>query len=136
MNNNSNNDNDNVWLWRFLVISLIIIMIALTKKLCFDIDAEYKYTRKNHDLNKHLYYISTMLKSHEVNHWMMYDTLLSGVRINKISNIINDLDIGMYAEDAHKIEALNEIMKYNHILTKMKIIDYISNLILLICSLF
>ena len=104
---------NDIWVWRILVISLVIIIFIMVEKMCFDVDREYKNARNVHDLNRHLHYLGSMLNSHGIDHWLMFDTLLSAVRVNKISNIINDLDIGIRTKDAYKIVQLNDILKHD-----------------------
>lgn len=87
---------------------MIIIIVVLI--LIFLISVNYKkpYTYNPDDLFIHLQYISDLLTKHNIKHWLMYGSLLGGVRQNDIIPYDYDFDLGAHIEDTDKILALNQ----------------------------
>lgn len=62
-------------------------------------------------LYNHLCYVSDLLKTYQIKHWLMYGTLLGSVRDDNIIRYDYDIDFGASVEDADKIQSLNNTVK-------------------------
>jgi len=87
-----------------LILLLILYVINYNAQEQFE-DDEHIYTPD--ELYKHLSYISKFLTNNQIKHWVMFGTLLGGVRENDIISYDYDFDLGSYVENVDIIMALN-----------------------------
>jgi hypothetical protein len=77
-----------------------------------DLEKIYKsyFSISNEEIFTHLTYTSNLLTKHNINHWIVYGTLLGAVRENNIIKHDYDFDLGILIEDYLKILQLNELI--------------------------
>lgn len=91
-----------------------MIILLISGILFYIIISHYnEYFETNHvytsdEVYQHLEFISDLLRDHNIKHWMMYGTLLGGVRQNDMINNDFDFDIGANINDIDKILQLND----------------------------
>ncbi len=74
---------------------------------------------KSDKLYSHLKFTKELLQSNGIKHWIMYGTLLGGVRQGDIIPYDWDFDFGCHVEDVDRIIALNpQIQKYGYSFVK------------------
>jgi len=91
----------------------MIILLILCILFYIIINQYNEYFETNHvytsdEVYQHLEFISDLLRDHNIKHWMMYGTLLGGVRQNDIISNDFDFDIGANINDTDKILQLND----------------------------
>jgi hypothetical protein len=93
-----------------IIISILVILIIYV--VIYNNNEQYTQQYDEHiytpdELYEHLNFISTFLSKHNIKHWIMFGTLLGGVRENDIISYDYDFDLGSYVENVDKIISLN-----------------------------
>ncbi len=81
-------------------------MVSQIKKTAHE-KTSNKWSYTSDDLFSHLCYIDDLLTKHEIKHWVMYGTLLGGIRQKNIIEYDYDIDFGASINDADKLLSLN-----------------------------
>lgn len=109
---------------------MIIVLLLLFAIMCIywstHIESfDHVYTPD--ELFTHLSYVDGLLTKYNIKHWIMYGTLLGGVRENNIISYDYDFDLGANIDDLDKILYLNNKIKkdgYEFIKPITTCIDY------------
>ena len=100
-----------------IIIFVILVLLALSivvNKSSYSKET-FSHGYNPHELFYHLKQVSYFLTKNNIRHWLMYGTLLGGVRQNDIIPYDYDFDVGANVKDADAIMALNsELQKYGY----------------------
>lgn len=93
-----------------LLVYLIVKENLIIKIQEYFTDSDnYEYTPD--EIYTHMDYVNNILTKYNIKHWLMFGTLLGGIRNHDIIDYDYDFDFGCLIEDKNKIMSLNKIIK-------------------------
>ena len=99
----------NYYITTLILICLLILLYL--KKYCKTKNIKLTKNPTPDRIYTCLSYVSLLLKSYNIKHWICHGTLLGAIRSNDIIPHDYDFDIGAKLSDIDKIKGLNKIIK-------------------------